>query len=29
MYTLERMEKFIDKHMKHGTGRIITSDAGR
>ncbi len=29
IYTLDRMEKFIDKHMKHGTGRIITSDAGR
>ena len=29
MYTLERMEKFIDKHMKHGPGRIITSQVGR
>ena len=29
IYTLDRMEKFIDKHLKHGTGRIITSDSGR
>jgi dipeptidyl-peptidase 4 len=29
MYTLDRMEKFIDRHMKHGAGRIITSQVGR
>lgn len=29
MYTLDRMEKFIDKHLNDGKSRITTSSAGR